>query len=237
MSWFLTLLACSKTPIPPEVAATNAAPTAPPVSTRVHMDDHLYRATAIRDAVVHGRFEDARADFAWMAEHQEGVVLPDGVTAWVSSMRDSAAAGAAAESTQAQAAALGQMATACGGCHAATGTGPKLQEPTVPVLGDSQGVHMAQHSWAHDRMWASLIEPNAGAWESALQVLSEDALPASEVANWALPQGSQAQDEQVHRLAHAALADDTPAARADLYGQIVSACATCHRASRGEAPQ
>lgn len=237
MNWILTLLACSKT-VPPQTPAPPAA-TTPPVSVSmlVHMDDHLYRASAIRDAVVLGHFEDARADFQWMAEHQTEAAMPAGLDAWVARMRDSASAGAAAESVQGQAAALGQLAGACGGCHQAMGTGPSLEEPIAPVLGDSQGVHMAQHSWASGRMWAALIEPSPDAWERALDVLSEDAVPAEEVTDWGLQEGTQPLDEVVHRLAHAEREGDTLDERAEMYGQIVAACATCHQAARGESPQ
>ena len=154
MIWLLTLLACAKTTAPPAVATptepptpTQAPPGPGPEPVRVHMDDHLYRATAIRNAVVLGRFEDARDDFRWMAEHTEAESLPDNMAIWIETMRDSASAGAAAESTAAQAMALGEMANACGGCHQALGTGPRQEAPPEPPPGGNLREHMAQHSW------------------------------------------------------------------------------------------
>ncbi|MCP4808540.1 MAG: hypothetical protein GY913_18990 [Proteobacteria bacterium] len=140
----------------------------------------------------------------------------------------------AAETVVDQAVALGAMANTCGACHQSLETGPLLTELPAPAEGPGVGNHMAQHAWANDRMWAALIEPSTAAWDRSLKVLGPDSVPASDIGDWGLHEGSEELAAAVHELAFAALADDNPDTRADLYGQIVSQCASCHRASRGE---
>lgn len=236
MIWFIPLLACARTPAPTAAEPSQAA-ASPQSALRVHMAEHLARAVTIRDAVVRGRFEEAQESFRLMAEHEAAEGLPPETASWLSALQQSAAAGAAAESIEAQGAALGQLVNTCGGCHESLDSGPLLAEQPAPAEGEGLAIHMAQHSWANDRMWAALIEPSAAAWERSLRVLSVDALSAEERAEWGLQEGTEVLDQEVHRLAHAALADDNPDTRADLYGQIVAECAACHRASRGEAPR
>jgi cytochrome c553 len=240
MSWLLSLLACAGRTTPPAVTAPDATATpddAPQESVQVHMAEHLARSVIIRDAVVRGNFELAREGFQWMADHEPVAGLPAVSAGWLEDLRRSAAAGAAAETIQAQGAALGAMANTCGGCHQSLSVGPLLQELPAPAEGEGLQVHMAQHRWASDRMWTALIEPSSAAWERSLRVLSTDALSAEERAEWGLRDGVEVLDQEVHRLAYAALADDNPDTRADLYGQIVARCAACHRSSRGEEPR
>jgi cytochrome c553 len=88
----------------------------------------------------------------------------------------------------------------------------------------------------NEQLWAALVEPDGRSWVQSLDVLGADPM----VANDLPPQGPVAaqltMDAEVHHLAHDALSDDNPDTRADLYGQIVTACASCHRVSRGEPP-
>jgi len=235
MIWLITLSACANKPVPPE--PPTPAPAAAVAPIQAHMAEHLSRATAIRDAVVWGDFDGARAGFQWVVDHEDAAGLPALGNNWLGALRDSATAGVAAESLSAQAVALGELANTCGGCHQTLSTRPLLPELPSPAPGAGLHPHMARHHWANDRMWAALVEPSAAAWERSLRVLSDDGLSAAQRAEWGLHDGAEVRDQAVHRLAHAALADDNPDTRADLYGQIVAECAACHRAARGEPPR
>ncbi|MFT4974982.1 MAG: cytochrome c553 [Myxococcota bacterium] len=233
MSWFIFLFACAGRSVPPEAATASSQDI-----SRIHMAEHLARATVVRDAVVRGDFDTARVGFQWLAAHEEDESLPREGLGWVGMLRVHAAEGATSESIEEQAAALGALANTCGGCHETLSMGPLL--PELPAPAPTQlsglGLHMAQHSWASDRMWAALVEPSSAAWERSLRVLGEVTMTAAEQDEWGLVAGSEALDGEVHRLAYSAMADDNPDTRADLYGQIVAQCATCHRASRGQPP-
>ncbi len=203
---------------------------------RAHMAEHLARAVTIRDAVIWGDFEKAREGFEWMAGHEALEGLAPESEHWQGALRASAAAGAEADDISGQGAALGALANTCGGCHETLSAGPLLPELPAPTGSTGLQGHMAQHRWASDRMWTALIEPSSAAWERSLRVLSTEALSAEERAEWGLADGVEVLDQEVHRLAYAALEDDNPDTRADLYGQIVAECANCHRSSLGQEP-
>jgi cytochrome c553 len=224
MHWTLLLASCASTHAPPEPAAASA-----PTAEVSHMAEHLARATATRDAVVRGHFDEAREGFLWLATHEGDGTLPE---AWLGELREVAQQGVDATNSQDQAMALGALANACGACHETLSTGPVLRELPAPSTGQGVQVHMAQHAWANDRMWAALVEPSSASWERSLRVLGAEPLPADEALAWGLPEGAEEMDQAVHDLAHAALSDDNPDTRADLYGQIVGQCASCHKAAR-----
>lgn len=229
----ILILACagSRGGPAPEPAPVPAA--APPAEATVaaHMAEHLARATATRDAVVQGRFDEAREGFRWLAGH-EPLSAPG---SWTADMQRIAATGMVATDTAGQAAALGALANTCGGCHQSLSTGVLMPERPAPPSGSGLSDHMARHAWASDRMWAALIEPDGTAWERSLRVLSPEGEEQATLDGWGLPASSAPREAAVHRLAHAALADDNPDTRADLYGQIVAECAGCHQLVRGEA--
>jgi cytochrome c553 len=118
------------------------------------------------------------------------------------------------------------MANACGSCHQALDVHPSIPAKAPPTAGDGIEGHMARHQWAADRMWVSLVLGSEQEWREALGVL--DASPASEFGGRTLSLAAQAHATTVHDKARAALDDDNPDTRSDLYGQIVAACAGCH---------
>ena len=236
MRLFFLLLACAAKPATPPAPSAEVAPPTPPkaedparMAVRVHMAEHLAHANLIRDAVVQGRFDQAREGFDWMATHRVEEAVPPEWMGWLDELRASASAGAQATTTRDQAMALGEMANACGCCHETLSKGPLLPVPAAPDDNAGLRFHMARHSWVNDRMWAALIEPDAAGWQRSLRVLGPEAITAAELEDWGQLEGAEEQGHKVHVLAHAALADDNPDTRADLYGQIVAECAACHR--------
>jgi len=235
----ILLLSCAGLRSAPPTAAPPPPPPAarPPAdAVRAHMAEHLAWSTRTRDAVIRGQLDTAQQGFAWMASHAEAEPAPPEWAGWMEGLRQSARAGAAATDLAEQARALGDMANQCGGCHQTLATGPTLPERPAPAAAPGFQPHMARHAWVNERMWAALVEPDGRAWVQSLEVLGATPMVAADLPTAGPVSAQLAMDAEVHRLAHAALADDNPDTRADLYGQIVTACASCHRVSRGEPP-
>lgn len=212
----------------------------------LHMAEHLARLTEARDMLVQGRVEDARAALRWVADHPAAAQrsadaeLPADGGGWLAAMQAAAAEGAASADPAVVARGVAQAANQCGGCHQALGLAVVLPHPgPAPAVGaggtGDPGVaaHMAGHQWAADRMWAALVTPSTAAWAESLQVLSQPALDTL-----ALQVGPEQADAvsisawRVHELAADGLLDDNPDTRADLYGRILGACASCHMGQR-----
>jgi hypothetical protein len=81
---------------------------------------------------------------------------------------------------------------------------------------------MARHRWAADRLWEGVIGNSDVAWHAGLDVLA--AAPLDEPANRAgLARQLQRQAENARRPGPGTLT-----ARAAVYGEILTTCASCH---------
>ena len=216
----LLLLSCLTTPPlpPPEPKAPEVTPEQLP-GLRQHMQDHLRHAA--RDGVLSGDVEDARADLAWLAMHPTEPGEPPTWGTWLNRMRESAAVGAQTQDLREQAMSVARMANACGGCHQSLGM--TTWGPIPPEVPQESG-HAQRYWWALDRLWEALLVGSNQPWEAALLVLEADPLPAADTLE------KQAWASEVPTAARAALGDDNPDTRADLFGQILGACGSCHGA-------
>ena len=85
---------------------------------------------------------------------------------------------------------------------------------------------MQRHWWATEALWVGLVAPSETAWgvgSKALEVTDLTALPGAP-DNDAARSGARALQE----AATAAVRADTPEARGQAYGRIVTTCAACH---------
>lgn len=213
-----------------------------PEVLRLHMGERLALLTQARDELVRGRNVQARSALDRLAGLDVEPGLPEGWNVWLKGMSEQARLGAQSQDSVALAAAVAHAANQCGGCHQSLGRDVALPHPgPAPTGGSGQapvgdpGVarHMVGHQWALDRMWAGLVEPSDRAWAESLQVLTQPALDTL-----ALEVGAQESEAvaratmAVHELARDGLTDANPDTRADLYGQVLSACASCHSLER-----
>jgi cytochrome c553 len=195
-----------------------------------HMHEHLDQVSAIKAAVIAGRLEDVREPATWLATHEEPALLPS-----VEEMRRYAARAASAEDLVAAAAAVGEIARACGDCHQANGVEVGFGYATPPSR-DEQSVkaQMQRHLWAADRMWAGLIGPSDVAWNRGADMLAEVQLAASDIT---AKEGQRAQISELTQRARALGEQAGQAASAELrsglYGEFLSLCATCHSLTGG----
>lgn len=230
------LVACSGAPEPgAEAPPSTPAAAAPTPQAQVHMKSHFLKAYEAKDAVVAGRFEEARAPMDWLATHGQ----PDAPATWgpyVEQMRAVARVGAGATDLIGAGAAVAGLAEACGSCHVGLEAGALFQVGEAPpeVQGDTRA-HMARHMWAADRLWEGLVGPSEAAWGAGAAVLGGDVALFSE-AHGALPEGVQDLADEVHALGVRARSAATPQARGEVYAELLLTCAACH-STVGEGPR
>ena len=195
------------------------------------MHGNFSRTVDIQTGVVQGDLERARRAAAWLVEPENRSTFPASAQAYQEEMLRQASGIAAAPDLASVSAQAGQLAAACGSCHAALDGGPRFVVGSDAPQGRSQEAHMVRHIWAADRMWEGLVGPSEEAWLAGAESLSGTGPGLTEAFRTSFPTGVLAGFlEEVNALANEAMASDEPGERADVYGRILDTCRRCHAA-------
>lgn len=212
------------------VAAASCVP--PPDPMAMEMAEHFSRAKLVHTSLIYGELELARQSARGLVGRPAPAGLAGAVTTHHDRLREAAIEVANATGFESASLGAGQMADACGACHAASGVGPRPRATTPPpARAEAIAVHMQRYKWAVDRMWESLIGESEPAWLAGLEVLSAEP-----------PDLRELQDEEagytaalaarVAELATAGERLDDRRSRSQLFGQLLTACTDCHQAAR-----
>lgn len=207
-------------------AVTFAAEPAPPVVSAMH--GRFAALMSARDAIVQGKLADAKSAIGPLTAPDPTEGFPTEWRPRVLRVEGAAQEVARAKDLAAAADGLARTAAACAECHDATGGGPKLLgTPDLPAPQWDPGQNMPLHQWASDWMFVGLLANSDEAWQRGAEEL--DARPLALRFDQAPPTSGQRELEQlVYVLANKALTTDAPAARAELYGDLLGTCAQCH---------
>ena len=114
------------------------------------------------------------------------------------------------------------VAAACADCHRRGGSPPAFRRALeAPPDDPAPRARMVRHQWAADRLWEGIVGASDEAWRAGLEVMAAQPLPSL----------AEAAGHRLQRLAAAALSElprDTPAARAQAYGELLVTCTACH---------
>lgn len=194
------------------------------------MLEHFLITAWARDSIVDGNLEDIRAPLLALATYEYESVAPGGWMKGIAQLQAAALLTAQAQTVPAAAAGLAAMARVCGDCHREQG-GPEVQrykpERETPKS-DRLDVRMYRHAWAAERLWEGLTAPSDNAWMAGAAALAH-APTAAPKTRPALPPKVVAGLDRVRALGARAADADTSERRAELYGQLLSTCADCHR--------
>lgn len=215
----LTTAIGAETPAPaqPGAEAPRQQPKQQTQTTPAFMRDHAKEGYELRHAVIAGRFDQLHRVAAVIAGDSWSPNLRPDYLPHVNAVRHAANAALDARSMQAAGAALGELGSACAGCHREQG-GPPAPVDDAPAPGEVGT--MAAHAAAEQAMWEGLFTPSESRWAHGAEALAGAPELASDVED------VDALGRELHRLALEAKAGP---ARADLYGKIMASCATCHR--------
>ncbi len=206
--------ACSSRPAPENFSA--------------HMLTHYSRISALQSAVIVADMATAQRSGRWLGEYVSAEGLTPRAVHYMMEIRRVSTEIGRADDLVDLAAHTATLASACAGCHEETGGGPRLGgTPHVPHE-EGRVPHMRRHLWAVDRMWEGLLAPSDQFWQAGARALAEPPL-----TGWLHSSGMDEVTplaERVHELGAQAAQISDPSARAQLYGELIGTCATCHQA-------
>ena len=220
------------TPAPARDAAVDAAPSpdADTTTVRQEMQAHFTLVVDVQRAITRGHLdaarESARALLAYDAPDIEGGAP------FVADMKQAATALVAAKDLPTAGTLAAVLGRTCSRCHEATNAVIAFAWEPQPEPDPSLRVQMQRHQWAAARLWEGLIGPSDEMWNQGAaaltathldQIAAQTKAGATDVAPFAAT---------VRTLARRAGTTTDEDARAILYGDLLKACASCHRVAR-----
>lgn len=188
-----------------------------------HMADHYIRALDVQRAIIAGDLEGAREPATWIAEHATPRSMPKDWGPFTVAMQGAARKVNEAQTLEEAAQHAAEMGKVCGECHAATGAEVPIAAKLDPPKDKDPKSHMKRHHWAADRLWDGLTVPSNEAWEAGAYMLAEAPLHTIDTESEVMKIA-----EETHALGEKAVAEDNPNARAQILGQFLADCASCH---------
>lgn len=219
-------VACKSTATPPVSQPTD--PESPPAA--VPMAEHFIKVSVIKDAVIQGDLAATKDPAQWLLDNVVAEELPVRWRPHVPPVRRAAKQVIDANDLETAAAATGELAAACGACHADIGVQLAPTDANDPLKDDTAFAQMGRHAWAADRMWDGLIGPSDAAWNKGASMLSEAALHGD-----AAPKEVAGLAVYVRQLGEKGAAEPELDKRAEHYSKLIETCATCHQQLKGEA--
>lgn len=185
------------------------------------MDDHFVRLMELELAVMGGDLSDVHRAATALATAPPDPKLPEQARPFFDTIHKAANRAATAQNLLDAGKATAELMVACGNCHTATGGGPKDTIGTPP--GEP---HMGRHVFGAYWMAYGLFAPDERAWVGGTKALTESSLLPD---NWQPPEGAAPLDKEIHTLAEMARSAVSIPQRAEIYGQLLAACAPCHQ--------
>jgi len=215
--------------MPGSVTSRSAAEALPAPSTQQtkttdkYMREHASEAWQVRKALISGHLNDAVPMASRIASDVWTPQLRPDYRAHVDIVRAAARSVQGAATLPAAAGALGELGSACAGCHREFGGPPSPSAAALPSADP-----MLSHAAAELALWQGLTYPSDERWLRGAREL----LDAPEI---------DSDVEQISGIAHrtrelAQDALDGKGSRAALYGQLVSTCGSCHAIAGVELP-
>jgi hypothetical protein len=208
----------------PQVASVPRGASDPQV--RDHMTAHFAGAVELQTAIAHGRLADAQDQARWFVAHDMDVPLE--WRPYVDEMRDSAMRVVRARDVATAGMQLGRLGRACSSCHEAESA--SIAFPHVPLPSDEAtlATQMARHEWAAARLWEGLIGPSDQLWQQGARVMATARLDVAKSMH-AKPNADVAElAERLREQTTQAIGIMDRASRAQLYGELMDTCASCH---------
>jgi cytochrome c553 len=204
-------------------------------SNRDDMVEHAQDAVAARDAVIAGEIDGVKAAAARLKARLPMMHLPQGTAPHETAFVIAVQALEAPRDIHVAAEAVGNLALACGGCHAAVHAQVDLDPvPAAPPVDGSVKSAMVAHRLGAVQMWNGLVQP-----DTAQVVAGAEVLSSSVLAPTGTPVGSKVSalatelEVRVHDLASSAARTESAEQRARSYGQLLETCASCHALLHG----
>lgn len=205
---------------------------APNVSSDVEprMLSHFESAGQLYSGAAAGDLVRVQAAGWALSESETGAGMPANAAVYVEQLRAFARLASRAPDAQAAATAVSRVGGTCGSCHRTVKRGPEYKIVSGPPEGSTPlATRMIRHQWAADRMWEGLVGPSTESWRQGAMVLQDaplftDALTHDVEQYEAVTRLAW----EVHDVGVRAITATDQTVRADLFGELLGTCATCH---------
>ena len=125
---------------------------------------------------------------------------------------------------------VARMGATCGRCHQTLDRDLRLTWDDPPPESMDPRIHMLRHQWATERFWDGLVSGDDRGWRAGAAVFHEAALHADQLsAQERIDPHTQAFADALHEIGLSAAQVVDVEQRVTVLGQILTACAQCHR--------
>jgi mono/diheme cytochrome c family protein len=197
------------------------------------MQHHFVAISTVHEAVIRGDLRGVLPPAAALAAMRTPTGLPIDAEPYAERIRAASRRAGTAPNLRTAAAATVTMLQQCAACHRAAGIYPAPVATRRPDIGGIVG-HMLGHLEAVDELLLGLVVPSDSLWESGADRLRTATLnPREWPRDPKLTTEARQADAAVHALADRAKAATTADARAAVYVDLLTTCASCHSLHRG----
>ena len=192
------------------------------------MHQHLTTLDTVQYSVVRGVLDEAKAASQQLTDQLSMDGLPPDGQKHLSELKAAAIAGTKAATLEDVGAQAGKMTASCGNCHAALGKAIKLPEPPKVAGQPSVKTRMREHDHAVKLLAAGLRGPSEDMWKTGAASMKNAKLWTMTVKDAELSKQINEAETKFRAFADKAAAAKDPAAKAAVYGEILSTCGHCH---------
>lgn len=195
------------------------------------MVGHYENVSRLYAEAAAGRLDGVHREAQELLARESGQGLPADVAVLVEELRTYAGLAARAPDVTSAASAVARVAASCGTCHRTMNRRLKYENVTGPPQGDTPvATRMLRHWWAADRLWDGLVYPSDEAWRAGASVLRDAPLFTDELTRDVEQYEAVTKLAwTVHEIGARAGSVQDQSARAALYGELLTTCASCHR--------
>lgn len=210
-------------------SASKSPPGSERPDVRSWMRSHFVEGRAIRDAVAQGELEEAHSRLARVSAQAGPRDAPPSWGPPIAALRAAARDASEADDLPGTARGFGLFAARCADCHVATDADVEFESPRLPAPRGDAPAPMQRHQWAAEQMWQGLVGPAPERYRNGANVLAQAPLHSLEIRVGRSPPLEVLRlAEHVRDVAGRAARAESQGERADLYGELLSTCASCH---------
>jgi len=191
------------------------------------MEGHYEVAILSQDALIQGDLEKVRSRLARIVKQELPASAPQSWGPYHTRLHEAARSASRISSLESAGSVMGDVAEACGACHAALGVGNIYYWPAPPDQDDKFKTAMRTHQWAVERLWEGVTGPFEEAWPRGAEALA--VIRLFEDDGDTVKGSLQAREDELRDMGRKAKATTGLHERAVIYGRLLATCAGCHQ--------
>jgi len=191
------------------------------------MEGHYEVAILSHDALIQGDLEKMRRRLARIVKQELPARAPKSWRSLHARLHEAARGASRISSLESAGSVMGDVAEACGTCHAALGVGNIYFWPAPPDEDDKLKTAMRTHQWATERLWEGVTGPFEEAWPRGAEALADIRLFADDDDTVKI--SLRAREAKLRKMGRKAKEATGLHERALIYGRLLTTCAGCHQ--------